>query len=218
MDFIKYLLHSLTTPDGLQNLAMNYGGLIYLLLFLIIFTETGLVLMPLLPGDSLLFAVGAVCAITGNTYLSIYIVIPLLVLAALCGDNANYFVGKFFGNVIKQKDRILFLKKDYITTTEQFYAKHGGKAIILARFAPIIRTIAPFVAGAGSMQYARYIFFCIAGALLWVSSITLTGYVFGQNQWVQGHIESIVLGIILISLLPVFYQVVSARFSKVKQG
>jgi membrane-associated protein len=216
MDFIKNLIHSLTTPEGLQSLAMNYGGLIYLLLFLIIFTETGLVLMPLLPGDSLLFAIGAVCAITGNTYLSIYIVIPLLVFAALCGDNVNYFVGKFLGKTIRERQRLFFLKKEYIVTTEEFYAKHGGKAIILARFAPIIRTIAPFVAGAGSMQYSRYIFFCIAGALLWVSSITITGYIFGKNEWVQKHIESIVLGIIAVSLIPVFYQVIRSRFSRAK--
>jgi membrane-associated protein len=218
IDIIKDLIHSLTTSEGLKDLAMNYGGLIYLLLFLIIFTETGLVLMPLLPGDSLLFATGAVCFLTNNTSLSIFIVIPLLILAALCGDNVNYFIGKFLGNVIKKRERILFLKRDYITTTENFYAKHGGKAIILARFAPIIRTIAPFVAGAGSMQYPRYIFFCIAGAVLWVSSITIAGYLFGQIPWVQAHIESIALGIIAISLLPVIYQVIYARFNKVKAG
>ena len=115
MDFIKNLIHQLTTPDGMQSLANTYGWLVYVILFLIIFTETGLVVMPLLPGDSLLFAVGAVCAITGNSGISIFIVIPLLVIAALCGDNLNYFIGKFFGAKIKERERILFLKKEYIT-------------------------------------------------------------------------------------------------------
>ena len=214
MDSIKNLVHLLTTPDGMQYLANTYGWLIYVLLFLIIFTETGLVIMPLLPGDSLLFAVGAVCAITGNTGISIYIVIPLLVIAALCGDNVNYFIGKFFGIKIKEKERILFLKREYILKTESFYARHGGKAIILARFAPIIRTIAPFVAGAGSMQYRKYIVFCIIGAVLWVSIVTVCGYKFGQNEWVQKHIEMVILGIIGVSLLPVIFQFISMRFGK----
>jgi membrane-associated protein len=214
MDSIKNLIHLLTTPDGMQYLTLTYGWLVYVLLFLIIFTETGLVVMPILPGDSLLFAVGAVCAITGNTGISIFIVIPLLVIAALCGDNVNYFIGKFFGLKIKERQRLLFLKREYIIKTEAFYARHGGKAIILARFAPIIRTIAPFVAGAGSMKYKRYILFCIAGAFLWVSIVTLCGYVFGQNVWVQKHIEMVILAIIGVSLLPVFYQFISMRFSK----
>lgn len=212
MDFIKNLIHQLTTPDGMQSLANTYGWLVYVILFLIIFTETGLVVMPLLPGDSLLFAVGAVCAITGNSGISIFIVIPLLVIAALCGDNLNYFIGKFFGAKIKERERILFLKKEYITQTETFYAKHGGKAIILARFAPIIRTIAPFVAGAGSMKYSRYILFCVLGAILWVSTVSLCGYAFAHNEWVQKHIEMVILGIIGVSLVPVFYQFVKMRF------
>jgi membrane-associated protein len=217
MDLIKNLIHQLTTPDGMQQLAITYGWLVYVLLFAIIFTETGLVVMPLLPGDSLLFAVGAVCAITGNTGISIFIIIPLLVFAALCGDNVNYFIGKFLGTKIKEKKRVLFLKKEYITQTEHFYEKHGGKAIILARFAPIIRTIAPFVAGAGSMKYSRYILFCVLGAVLWVSLLTLTGYAFAHNEWVQKHIEMVVLGIIGVSLLPVFYQFVKIRLDKAKR-
>ncbi len=217
MDSIKHLIHLLTTPDGMQYLANTYGWLIYVLLFLIIFTETGLVVMPLLPGDSLLFAVGAVCAISENNGISIYIIIPLLVIAALCGDNVNYFIGKFFGVKIKEKERILFLKRDYILKTEAFYARHGGKAIILARFAPIIRTIAPFVAGAGSMSYRRYILFCIIGAFLWVTIVTACGYIFGKNEWVQQHIEMVILGIIGVSLIPLFYQFISHRFGNKKQ-
>ena len=214
MDFIKSLIHQLTTPEGLQQLATTYGWLIYVILFLIIFTETGLVVMPLLPGDSLLFAIGAVSAITHNEGISIYVIVPLLVLAALCGDNVNYFVGRFLGVRIKQRERVLFLKREYILQTEAFYAKHGGKAIIMARFAPIIRTIAPFVAGAGSMNYSRYIMFCIGGAILWVTSISAAGYVFGTNAWVQKHIEMIVLGIIGVSLLPIFYQALKAGLKK----
>ena len=214
MDLIKNLIHQLTTPDGMQYLTNTYGWLVYVLLFLIIFTETGLVVMPLLPGDSLLFAVGAVCAITGNTGISIFIVIPLLIVAALCGDNLNYFVGKYLGSKIKERKRILFLKQEYIAETELFYAKHGGKAIILARFAPIIRTIAPFVAGAGSMQYGRYILFCVLGAALWVSLLTLTGYAFAHNEWVQKHIEMVILGIIGVSLIPVVFQFLKMHFTK----
>ena len=214
MDFIKNIIHQLTTPEGMTQLAQTYGWLVYLLLFAIIFTETGLVVMPLLPGDSLLFAVGAVCAITNNSGLSVFIVIPLLVFAALCGDNVNYFIGKFFGQKIKQRERVLFLKKEYIVQTEAFYEKHGGKAIILARFAPIIRTIAPFIAGAGSMKYSRYILFCVVGALLWVTLLTFAGYAFAQNEWVQKHIEMVILGIIGVSLIPVFMQFIKMRFPK----
>jgi membrane-associated protein len=168
---------------------------------MVVFVETGFVIMPLLPGDSMLFAIGVIAATTGQ--LSMTIIIPLLIVAALLGDNLNYFVGHKFGELIKEKKKILFLKKEYITQTESFFEKNGGKAVIMARFVPIVRTIAPFVAGAGSMQYYRYIFYCITGAIIWVTSITFLGYFLGQVPWVKANFEKVVLSIIIISVLPI---------------
>ncbi|MGZ8226540.1 MAG: VTT domain-containing protein [Methylococcaceae bacterium] len=166
--------------------------------------------MPILPGDSLLFAAGALAASTGA--LSPWILIPSLILAALLGDNLNYFVGKFFGATIKKQERILFFKHEYLEQTEAFYAKHGGKTVIMARFIPIVRTVAPFVAGAGSMNYSRYIIFCILGALLWVPSLTLLGYFFGNLPIVKKNFELVIFGIIGLSLLPIMWQFVKHKW------
>ncbi len=151
MDLIHFFLEFLGDPlTTLTGIIRDYGVYIYLFLFLVIFIETGVVVMPLLPGDSLLFAVGLIAATTGQ--IDIYTVIPLLVFAALLGDNVNYFIGKKFGDYIQSKERILFLKKSHIEDTEKYFAENGGKTVILARFIPIVRTIAPFVAGAGEMK------------------------------------------------------------------
>lgn len=211
MELVHLLLDFLKDPlSMLQQFLADYDKLTYAILFLVVFVETGLIVMPLLPGDSLLFATGLLASTTGE--LEVAIVIPLLILAALCGDNVNYFVGNRFGSFVKSRERILFLKRDYILQTEAFYEKHGGKAVIIARFMPIIRTIAPFVAGAGSMKYSRYILFCISGAVLWVTSITLLGYFLGTNQWVQDNFEKVVLGIIFISIAPMIWGVIKYRF------
>ena len=202
--FIDFLTN-LNDQEFLIGLSEKYGVLLYVLLFIIIMTETGLVVMPLLPGDSLLFAVGALCAATNNAF-NIWIVIPLLIVAALTGDNINYFVGRTFGNVIRKRKRLFLFKQEYLERTEQFYAKHGGKTVILARFVPIIRTIAPFVAGAGSMKYRKYIFFCIAGAILWVVGVSMLGYAFGNIPVIKQNFEIVILGIIFLSLVPVFLQ------------
>ncbi|MFB0907781.1 MAG: VTT domain-containing protein, partial [Spirosomataceae bacterium] len=138
--------------------------------------------------------------------------IPLMIIADLLGDNVNYFIGSKFSAFIKSKDKILFLKREYITQTEEFYLKHGGKAVILARFMPIIRTIAPFVAGAGSMKYPKYILYCVVGATLWVTSITLLGYFLGTNEWVKVNFEKVVLGIVAISIAPMIIGIVKAKF------
>lgn len=213
MDFIKFALDFFLHLDKhLADLLTQYGTLTYGILFLIIFVETGLIVMPLLPGDSLLFAAGALAAMPEN-HLSVAIIIPLLIVAALMGDNVNYFVGKFFSKQIKSRDRILFLKRQYIDETEAFYAKHGGKTVIMARFVPIVRTIAPFVAGAGSMSYSRYILFCISGAILWVAGITSLGYLFGNYEQVKKNFEFIVLGIIFVSVLPIVWQVFKTKFA-----
>jgi len=160
----------------------------------------------------MLFAIGVIAATTGQ--LSIAIIIPLLIIAALCGDNLNYFIGNKFGVFIKKKEKILFLKKEYITQTEQFFEKNGGKAVIMARFIPIIRTIAPFVAGAGSMQYYKYIIYCITGAVIWVTSITFLGYFLGQISWVKENFEKVVLSIILISILPIIIKIIKNKSLK----
>lgn len=211
MEFIDFLLHFLKDPlTVLQDFLSVYDALTYLILAFIIFVETGLIVMPLLPGDSLLFATGLLASSTGK--LDIQLIIPLLISAALLGDNVNYYVGKNFSRYIKAKERILFFKHEYLVQTENFYQQHGGKAVIIARFIPIVRTVAPFVAGAGNMKYAKYLLFCLLGATLWVSSITLTGYFLGSNDWVKHHFEKIVLGIVFISFLPVIGQFIKTRF------
>lgn len=217
MDIIYFLLHLLKDPlTTLQDFLVHYEMFTYVILAAIIFVETGLIVMPLLPGDSLLFAVGLLAASTGK--LDIQLIIPLLIGAALLGDNVNHFVGKHFSNFVKSREQILFFKREYITQTEEFYEKHGGKAVILARFVPIVRTIAPFVAGAGSMKYSRYIIFCIIGATLWVSSITLTGYFLGSNEWVKHNFEKIVLGIVFVSIMPMIWQFARVKLLKQAQS
>ncbi|MBO0952476.1 DedA family protein [Fibrella forsythiae] len=213
MEIIKSLLDFLLHLDKFLDLWANeYGVLLYAILFLIVFTETGLIVMPLLPGDSLLFAAGALAARDTNE-LSVAVIIPLLIVAALLGDNVNYFVGRKLGTQIKSRERILFFKREYITETEKFYAKHGGRTVIIARFIPIVRTIAPFVAGAGSMNYATYIKNCIIGAVLWVVSITLLGYFFGNLEIVQKNFEIVVFGIVGLSLLPIVVQFVKQKLT-----
>lgn len=211
MEIIHFLLDFLKDPlTTLQGFLETYDTLTYAILFLIIFVETGLIVMPLLPGDSLLFAVGLLAASTGK--LEIAFVIPLLIAAALLGDNVNYFVGRRFSSFVKSREKILFLKREYITQTEEFYDKHGGKAVILARFMPIIRTIAPFVAGAGSMQYSKYITFCVIGAVLWVSSITLLGYFLGNVEIIKDNFEKVVLGIVFVSIAPMLWGIIKVKF------
>jgi membrane-associated protein len=196
--FIDFFLH---LDKHLFDIVQEYGTLTYVILFLIVFTETGLVIMPLLPGDSLLFAAGAIAANEG-TGLNVVLIIIILIVAALLGDNLNYFMGKRFGGEIKKRERILFLKREYLEKTEAFYEKHGGSTVIMARFIPIVRTVAPFVAGAGSMNYSKYIGYCVLGAVLWVPSLTLLGYFFGNMDIVKKNFELVIFGIIGFSVLP----------------
>ena len=207
LEFIK----NISNPDYVFQLIKEYNTVFYAVFFLIIFVETGLVVMPLLPGDSLLFIVGAAIAATGA--LKIEVAIPLLIFAALLGDNVNYFVGKFFGEQIKKRKKILFFKQEYLTQTHEFYEKHGGKTVIMARFVPIIRTIAPFVAGAGTMKYTRYIIFCVIGAILWVAGVTILGYLFGGIEIVKNNFEKVIMIIIFISVIPIGWQFVKPRIA-----
>jgi membrane-associated protein len=210
IEFIK----NLGNPDYVYQLIKEYNTLFYAVFFIIIFIETGLIVWPLLPGDSLLFIVGAAIAATGS--LQMEIVIPLLIFAALLGDNVNYLVGKIFGEQIKKRERILFFKREYLTQTHEFYEKHGGKTVIMARFIPIVRTIAPFVAGAGTMKYSRYIVFCVIGAVLWVGGVTSLGYLFGGIEIVKHNFEKVILGIIFISVLPVLWQFAKPKLAAKK--
>lgn len=205
MDLIAQILDFfLHLNTHLASILAHYGTLTYAILFLIIFCETGLVVMPLLPGDSLLFAVGALVS-TGQ--LDVYLLIALLIAAALMGDNLNYVIGKFFGAKVKSREKIGFFKRDYINQTEVYYDKYGGRTVIIARFIPIIRTIAPFVAGAGNMHYPRYLLFCITGAILWVGGLVTLGYQFGNLDIVKKNFELVILSIVAISLLPLVYQI-----------
>ncbi len=211
MELIDFILH---IDKHLETFISNYGALVYLLLFLIVFMETGFVVTPFLPGDSLLFAAGALAANEANN-LNVFIIIPLLIVAALCGDNANYFIGRYLAN--KGEGAKLFgiftIRKDYLDKTHAYYEKHGARTIIIARFIPIVRTFAPFVAGVGRMTYQKYITNCIAGALLWVISITTAGYFFGGFEVVKKNFELVVFGIIFLSLIPVFVEMIKHYLS-----
>jgi membrane-associated protein len=216
MEILEIIKELLTNTKGFLEAFVAANGLwIYGLLFLIVFCETGLVVLPLLPGDSLLFTAGVLAGNVNNN-LDVAVIIFLLIGAALLGDNTNYFIGKFLAK--KGEGAKLFgvftIKKEYIRKTEEFYEKHGTVAIIIARFVPIVRTFAPFVAGVGSMQYTKYITYCIIGAVLWVTSLTLAGYFLGSNPWVQKNFEKVVFSIIILSVLPVIFQVIKHRFAK----
>ncbi|TAH26012.1 MAG: DedA family protein [Cytophagales bacterium] len=206
-ELIDFILH---IDKYLNEIILQYGFATYLILFLIIFVETGLVIMPLLPGDSLLFAAGTF-AYKGS--LNIYYLIILLFIAAVLGDTLNYFIGKYIGPKVFSRDYKL-IKRSHLQKTQDFYEKHGGKTIILARFIPIVRTFAPFVAGIGNMNYMKFISYNIIGGAIWVVGLTLLGYYFGQLDFVQKHFETVVLAIIFISILPPIIEILRAKFQK----
>lgn len=198
----------------LKSLYDQYQSTSYIILMLIIFCETGLVVTPFLPGDSLLFAAGAVCASLGVFNLPTLIIV--LMLAAFLGDNSNYFIGRYLGPKVFNMN-LRFINKDYLQRTHEFYEKHGGATIILARFMPIIRTFAPFVAGVGTMKYARFITFSIISSLLWINVCTWAGYALGSIPWVKKHFEMVTLIIIFISLIPAALGVLRGMLAKKKQ-
>jgi membrane-associated protein len=212
MEIIDFILH---IDKHLEAFIQDYGTLVYLLLFLIVFCETGLVVTPFLPGDSLLFAAGALAA-NPNNNLNVALIIVLLICAALIGDNTNYFIGRFLAK--KGEGAKLFgiftIRKDYLDKTHTFYEKNGPRTIILARFVPIVRTFAPFVAGVGSMTYRTYITYCIVGAVLWVTVLTMVGYAFGNIPWIRENFELVVFGIIGISLIPIAVEFLKNRLKK----
>lgn len=212
MEIIQALLH---LDEYLANIISLFGPLTYFFLFLVLFAETGLVITPFLPGDSLLFAVGT---LSGGGYLNIFIIYPLLLLATITGDNVNYWIGHHFGDKVFSKENSRIFNKKYLEKTSEFYEKHGGKTIILARYVPIVRTFAPFVAGIGKMQYKTFLFYSLAGGFLWVTGLTFAGYFFGQIPIIKNNFELAILGIIFISLLPMFYEFIKHKFSKKKEA
>ena len=193
----------------------NYSSAIYIILFLVIFVETGLVAMPFLPGDSLLFTAG-IFAASGELNLS-YLLI-LLLIAAVLGDNCNYWIGRKIGlRVFQLKFRSKpIVNKKYLDQTELFFVKNGVKAIIMARFVPFVRTFAPFAAGIGKMNYNRFFLFDLLGGFLWIFSLTLAGYLLGEVEWIRKHIDLVCLGIIFISVLPMIYEIIKGKLQAPK--
>lgn len=211
-DFIDFFLHA---ERHLEWFIKNYDFWIYALLFAIIFCETGLIVTPFLPGDSLLFAVGA---LAGKQLIQVEIVTPLLLVAAIIGDAVNYSIGKWMGPKVFQYESSRFLNKAHLMKAHAFYEKYGGRAIILARFVPIVRTFAPFVAGVGSMTYSKFALYNVSGAFLWVGIFLGGGYYFGGLEVVQKNMKLVILGIIVVSVLPIVWEFAKAWQEKRKSS
>lgn len=213
MEFLRWMmsfLHRLTSPQDLNVMAGNMGGWLYVLLFAIVFCETGLVVLPFLPGDSLLFALGALGALPG-TPINLPLISLLLIIAAVLGDAVNYGIGARLGPAVFHESRGRWLNRKHLQTAHEFYERHGGKTIILARFVPIVRTFAPFVAGIGKMSYPRFALYNVAGAVLWVVLLVAAGRIFGGIPWVQRNFEAVLIAIVLISVLPAVIEFLKAR-------
>ncbi len=202
---VDLILH---LDQHLLDLARTYGVWIYAILFLIIFLETGVVVTPFLPGDSLLFVAGAISA-AGE--MNVHGLVLLLIAAAILGDSLNYAIGRYLGPRVFRFEDTRFFKRAYIDRTHVFFERHGGKTIIIARFIPIIRTYAPFVAGIGAMAYSRFLFFNVTGAILWVMLLTYAGYLFGNLPLVKNNLTLVILGIIVLSILPGVFEFLRAR-------
>jgi len=196
INFINAIMH---IDKYLSLLVQQYGILTYVILFLIIFLETGLVVTPLLPGDSMLFAAGAIAAIGS---MNIFTLLIVVYFAAILGDTVNYHIGKKIGKKILEKEEVRFINKEYLKKAQEFYEKHGSMTIVLARFIPIIRTFAPFVAGIGEMNYLKFIPYNMLGGGLWVSLFLCGGYFFGNLSFIKEHFSYVLIAIIIISLLP----------------
>jgi membrane-associated protein len=194
------LFYSLLALDQtVAQIAIQHGHWLYLLLFLIIFAETGLVVFPFLPGDSILFIAGTVVATAG---LNVHLLVALLIVAAILGDTVNYSVGRFIGPRAFDKPDSRWFKQAHLRRTQDFYERYGGVTIIIGRFVPIVRTFAPFLAGVAGMAYRRFVSYNVVGGILWISSLVYAGYVFGNIPWVKQNLTLIVLAIVAISLLP----------------
>lgn len=191
----------LNLDKTLETVVSQYHAWVYLILFIVLFCETGLVVTPFLPGDSLLFAAGSLAAMP-NSVLEIRFMLPLLFVAVICGDNTNYWIGYLVGPKIFHKENVLILSKKHLDETHRFYEKHGGKAVVIARFMPIFRTFVPFVAGIGRMNYLRFFTYSVGGTIAWTGSFILGGYFFGNIPIVKNHFTIVIMAIIVISLMP----------------
>ena len=203
---VDFIVHA---DKYVGEIIQNYGILSYLILFLIIFLETGLVITPFLPGDSLLFITGA---FAGSGYINVFIVFLVFCFAAILGDSFNYWIGNYFGERIFCRSR--FFKKEYLERTKEFYEKHGGKTIILARFVPFIRTFAPFVAGVGKMEYKKFLSYNIIGGVAWVGLFLFAGYYFGKIPVIQENLTLVIIIIVFISIIPIFIEYFRGRRKK----
>jgi membrane-associated protein len=204
MQIIKYAVDLFLHLDKhLNEVIIHYGALTYLILFIVIFGETGLVVTPFLPGDTLLFAAGTFSALGS---LNVNLIFIILSTAAVLGDTVNYWIGHYVGPKIAGKENVRFLKKEHLDKTHKFFEKYGGKTIIIARFVPIVRTFAPFVAGAGSMSYGKFISYNIIGGVLWVAFVTYCGYFFGNIGFIRENFSIVILVIIFLSMLPAFIE------------
>jgi membrane-associated protein len=203
--FIDLVLH---LDVHLQALVQNYGGWVYLILFTIIFCETGLVVTPFLPGDSLLFVAGAVAAGGG---MDVHALFAVLFVASFAGDNTNYWIGRFAGPRLFSRTGSRLLNPAHLERTQHFYEKHGGKTIVIARFVPIVRTFAPFVAGMGRMTYPRFVSYSFAGSVLWIASLTYAGYFFGNLPFVRQNLSLVIIGIVALSIMPGVVEYLRAR-------
>jgi membrane-associated protein len=200
VDLLSGLFDALVHLDKhLLEAVQSYGGWVYLLLFLIVFCETGLVVTPFLPGDSLLFVAGT---LAGAGSMNVHLLVVLLIAAAVLGDSVNYAIGRWLGPRVFRRDDSWFFKRAYIERTHAYFDKYGGRTIVIARFIPIIRTYAPFVAGIGRMDYYRFLMFNVGGAVLWVALITYAGYLFGNVPIVKNNLTVVILGIIVLSISP----------------
>ena len=210
--FVEIVLH---LNKYLPQWAHTMGPVLYVVLFVVIFCETGLVVTPFLPGDSLLFAVGAVCSMvdqtTQTTALDVRLVIPMLLAAAILGDLTNYTIGRFVGPRVFASETSRLLNKKHLLRTQSFYERHGGKAIIIARFAPILRTFAPFVAGIGQMKFRRFIGYSVTGGTAWITAFSLAGYFFGENEVVKRNFHLVIIAIVAISLMPAIFEFLRSR-------
>lgn len=208
LSFVDLVLH---LDRHLADLVTNYGAWVYAILFLIIFCETGLVVTPFLPGDSLLFVTGA---LAGAGMLDATTLIVGLTAAAIIGNTTNYWIGRYLGPAVFERKNSRIFKQEYLQRTEQFYEKHGGKTIVITRFMPIIRTFAPFVAGVGRMPHLRFQIYNVAGGLLWVGSLVLAGDLFGDTPFVKNNLTAVIFGIIFLSLLPGIIEVLRHRLRR----
>lgn len=203
--FIDLFLH---LDKHLSDLVIHYGTWVYGILTIIVFCETGLVIAPFLPGDSLLFAIGALCAVGS---LNPFIIAPLLFIAAISGDNLNYWFGRTIGSKAFSNPESKIFKQSYLQKTQSFYTDYGSKTIVIARFVPIVRTFAPFVAGLGKMNYRTFLSFSVGGALLWIILLISAGYYFGQIEFVKKNFSVVVLAIVCISILPALFETFKTR-------